>query len=93
MYLCSCIYSDLRICVFTVKMSIPIKGITKAALGKLAKKAGVKSITANCVPFLQEEIRTKLTEILKIALIMSDTKMLMEKDVYAALEALGVNIV
>jgi len=74
-------------------MSIPIKGITKPALTRLARKAGVKSMAEDCVPLLQDEIRTKLHEILKIALIMSDTKMLMEKDVYAALEALGVNIV
>ena len=72
-----------------------IKGITKPALTRLARKAGVKSMSEECTPLLQKILSNRLEELLKTMIICSknkNNKTLLIDDLYNALEWDGINI-
>lgn len=65
--------------------------LTRPAITRLARKAGVKSVSEECFDRIRELIYKKLNLILKNALIISsqkNTKTLMKEDIYEALEIL-----
>ena len=69
--------------------------LTKPSITRLARKAGVKSMSDDCIPMIRNLIGIKLHEILGTALIINEernTKTLMANDVYGAFELLGLKI-
>jgi histone H3/H4 len=69
--------------------------ITKPSIVRLARTAGVKSISDECFVFIRKVIDKKLEELLSTALIVNSqhqTKTLMSDDIYEALYLLGVNV-
>jgi histone H3/H4 len=70
-------------------------GLTKPAIIKLARRAGVKSVSEDCYDTIRNLIGMKLNEIIRSILITNDThntKTIMTSDVYKTLELLGYNI-
>jgi histone H3/H4 len=69
--------------------------ITKPSLIRLARRAGVKSISDDCYAVIHEAIGEKIQEITKIALLVNSgrsTKTLMVEDVQDALRLKGYNV-
>jgi len=67
---------------------------TKSAITRLARRAGVKSLSEDCYPIIRNLIRSKLEELTRVMDIVNSehqTKTLMVEDVYEALSLLGVN--
>ena len=70
-------------------------GITKPALTRLARRAGVKSMSDECLVTLRNLITVKLKEVLYVTSIINEqnnTKTIMNVDLYEALRISGVNI-
>lgn len=70
-------------------------GLTKSAITKLARRAGVKSVSEDCYETIRNLIGMKLNEIIKGIIITNNnhnTKTIMTSDVYKTLEILGYNI-
>jgi histone H3/H4 len=70
-------------------------GLSKSAITKLARRAGVKSVSEDCYDTVRNLIGMKLNEIIRGVLITNDnhnTKTIMTSDVYKTLELLGYNI-
>lgn len=70
-------------------------GLTKPAIIKLARRAGVKSVSEDCYDTVRNLIGMKLNEIVRTILITNNnhnTKTIMTTDVYKSLELLGYNI-
>ena len=75
--------------------SINESDITKPSIVRLARTAGVKSISDECFVFIHKLIDKKLEEVLSTALIVNSqhqTKTLMSDDIYEALYLLGINV-
>lgn len=69
--------------------------LTKPSLTRLARKAGVKSVSEECFPYIRAIITRKLNQVITQALIVNSehqTKTLMIDDVYDALELCGENV-
>ena len=69
--------------------------ITRPSISRLARRAGVKSLSDDCFNTVREIIDYKLMEILDVALIVNSehqTKTLMSDDIYNAIHLLGYNI-
>jgi len=69
--------------------------IAKPGLTRLARKAGVKSLSDNSYPLLYGIMDTLLAEILTTSLIVTsehNTKTLMDGDIYAAMHISGYNV-
>jgi histone H3/H4 len=69
--------------------------ITKPSITRIARKSGVKSMSDDCYPVIQECLKNMVTEIIKTALIINsenNTKTLMTEDVYKAIRMNGYNI-
>lgn len=72
-----------------------INEITKPSIIRLARRAGVKSISDECFNHIHNIIEQRLTEIISTVLIVNSqhqTKTLMSSDVYDGLYLLGENI-
>ena len=72
-----------------------IKGITKPALTRLARKAGVKSMSENCINVLQRILYSKTERLLNDIIILNENKKnktIMEDDVYETLRWNGKNV-
>ena len=72
-----------------------IKGITKPALTRLARKAGVKSMSENCTNVLQKILYSKTERLLNDIIILNENKKnktIMEDDVYETLRWNGKNV-
>ena len=72
-----------------------MEGITKPSINRLARRAGVKSMSEECYDKARDVISDKLNEIMSTTLIINSehqTKTLMAEDVYNALHLLGYNI-
>ena len=72
-----------------------IGDITKPSITRLARRAGVKSISNKCFDPIRKIIMKRLEVIISNALIVNSehqTKTLMSSDIYNACELLGVNI-
>ena len=71
------------------------KGFTKPAITRLARRAGVKSMSDDCVIPIRNLIGMELDKILQIAVIVNQqhsTKTIMPDDIYDALTILGTNV-
>lgn len=69
--------------------------ITKPSITRLARRAGVKSVSDECFNIVRNLIATEIEEILRLAMIVNSehqTKTLMPEDVYEALSFNGVNL-
>ena len=51
-----------------------MKGITKPALTRLARKAGVKSMSENCINVLQKILYSKTERLLNDIIILNEHK-------------------
>ena len=69
--------------------------INKPSLSRLARKAGVKSISEDSYPQINNFIEEKLNEVLRGILIINsekNTKTIMPEDIYAGLNLCGYNV-
>ena len=71
------------------------RGLTKPAITRLARRAGVKSMSDDCVVPIRNLIAMKLDEIMSTTITVNTqhtTKTIMADDVYEALSFTGVNV-
>ena len=69
--------------------------VSKPSLTRLARKAGVKSLSDSSYPILNEIMDSLLINIIDTSLIITsehNTKTLMTNDVYTALRISGYNV-
>lgn len=66
--------------------------ITKPPLTRLARRAGIKSISKECYSHIRALIEEKLNNIIEKAIIVKSGSMLTNKDIYMALRMLGENV-
>jgi histone H3/H4 len=69
--------------------------LSKPAIVKLARRAGVKSLSDDCYNTIRNLVGMKLNEIVRATIVINDnhsTKTIMKNDVYKALECLGYNV-
>ena len=69
--------------------------ITKPSITRLARKAGIKSLSDDCFPVIQDIIETLTSEIIDATLVVNsekNTKTLMVNDIYKAMNIKGYNI-
>ena len=69
--------------------------ITKPSINRLARRAGVKSVSDDCHDTIRNLIGMELNTVIKTVLIVNSqnqTKTIMIKDVYDALHLLNHNI-
>jgi histone H3/H4 len=72
-----------------------MENITKPSITRLARRAGVKSISDNCFDTIRDLIDYRLQEVISASLIVNSerqTKTLMADDVYEALRLLNYNV-
>ncbi len=72
-----------------------MEDITKPSLVRLARRAGVKSLSDDCFDTIRYLIVEKLTNIIAAALIVNSehqTKTLMVDDIYDSIGLIGANI-
>ena len=71
------------------------KGFTKPAITRLARRAGVKSMSDDCIVPIKHLVAMKLDDILATTLIVNSqhaTKTIMPDDVYEAFSLYGINV-
>lgn len=69
--------------------------ITKPSITRLARRAGVKSLSEDCYNTVRSLIESQLSEIIITALIVNsehNTKTLMSDDIYEAFYLRGYNV-
>ena len=69
--------------------------VTKPSIARLARRAGVKSMSEECYSTIHDYIGSTIEDIVEVALLVNmsrSTKTLMEDDVYDALRLKGYNI-
>ena len=69
--------------------------ITKPSITRLARRAGVKSMSEECYSTIHDYIGSTIEDIVEVALLVNmarSTKTLMEDDVYDALRLKGYNV-
>ena len=69
--------------------------ITKPSITRLARRAGVKSVSVECYDLIRKLINSKLEEIIRVSMIINSehqTKTLMSEDIYEAISFNGVNL-
>jgi histone H3/H4 len=69
--------------------------ITKPSITRLARRAGVKSVSEGCFNAIRHLIDSRLNELIRTALIVNSehqTKTLMSEDVYDAFSIIGQNV-
>lgn len=72
-----------------------MEGITRPSITRLARRAGIKSVSDECFDSIRNIVDQKLNEILLAALLVNSehqTKTLMPDDIYEALYLNGYNI-
>lgn len=72
-----------------------INDITKPSITRLARRAGVKSLSDDCFDTVRQIIYIHLDEIIKASLVVNsehNTKTLMSDDIYDALGLIGYNV-
>lgn len=70
-----------------------MEGLSKPCISRLARTAGVKSLSDDCHDTIRNLIGMKLNEIIANIIIVNDshqTKTIMSSDVYKALELSGI---
>lgn len=76
-------------------MTIEVDGVTKPAMIRISRRAGVKSVADECFPFIRKIIHNKVQDIIETAIIINSehqTKTLMPEDIYESLRILGYNV-
>tara|TARA_B100001540_G_scaffold312789_1_gene334511 strand:+ start:771 stop:1025 length:255 start_codon:yes stop_codon:yes gene_type:complete len=71
------------------------KGFTKPAITRLARRAGVKSMSDDCTDVIRSLIAMRLDEILRSTVAIneqSSTKTIMVDDIYTAMQFSGLNV-
>lgn len=69
--------------------------ITKPSITRLARQAGVKSLSDDCYNNIRNMINMYLSEVIVASLVVNsehNTKTLMPEDVYEALRITGYNV-
>ena len=69
--------------------------LTKPSINRLAKRAGVKSVSEDCYDTIRNLIGMELNNIVKTVMIVNSqnqTKTIMVKDVYDSLHLLNNNV-
>jgi len=69
--------------------------ITKPSITRLARRAGVKSVSDDCFNTIRSLIDNHLDELVKASLVVNSelqTKTLMSENVYDSLSLLGYNV-
>ena len=67
--------------------------ISKQGIIRLARKAGVKSLSANCIPLMRKLMSEKIEDTLKLIIILSkNNKTIGVDDLVKALEYDGINL-
>ena len=69
--------------------------ITKPSITRLARRAGVKSLSEDCYNTVRDLVGVYLAEIIGSALVVNsehNTKTLMPEDIYEALRLRGYNV-
>jgi histone H3/H4 len=69
--------------------------VSRPAITRLARRAGVKSISDDCFAVIRAVMVQRLEEVLRKAVIINEehqTKTLMKEDVYEALSLSGENL-
>ena len=72
-----------------------MENITRPSIKRLARSAGIKSISDDCFNIIRELINHKLKEIINTIIIVNSErqkKTIMSDDVYEAIHILGYNI-
>ena len=73
----------------------PLSEITKPSITRLARKAGIKSVSEECFGHIRCTMVNCLSELISTILIVNSehrTKTLMSEDIYAALALSGYNV-
>ena len=65
--------------------------ISKSSINRIARRAGVKSVSEDCFDTIRNLMGMELNTIIKTALIVNQTKTIMPKDIYDALHLLNYN--
>ena len=69
--------------------------ITNPSLYRLARQAGVKTMSSDCTDVLRTLLKLRTDEISKSVIVLnkqSGTKTIMPNDVYAAMNLMGINL-
>ena len=69
--------------------------ITKPSMTRLARRAGIKSVSEDCFPLMHKIIGSSIKDIVKAALVVNsarETKTLMARDIQDAFRIKGLNI-
>ncbi len=72
-----------------------MEDITKPSITRIARRAGVKSVSEDCFGTIRHLISNRLDDIISTALVANSehqTKTLMSDDIYDAFSLLGTNI-
>jgi histone H3/H4 len=72
-----------------------MEGITRPSITRLARRAGIKSVSDECFDTIRVMIDIKLNEILTTSLVVNSehqTKTLMPDNIYEALHLIGYNV-
>ena len=72
-----------------------MESLSKPAIVRLARRAGVKSVSEECYPKVRNHIDNMLDEITSAIMIVhkqNKTKIVMTSELYKALETLGYNV-
>ena len=70
----------------------PQHKISKPSLTRLARKAGIKSLSDECFPLLNSIIDSRIEDILKISHVLMEQRegrIILERDCYDAVSILG----
>jgi histone H3/H4 len=72
-----------------------MEDITKPSITRLARRAGVKSVSEDCFDTIRQIIHNRLDTLIIASLVVNSehqTKTLMADDVYDAFSVLGLNV-
>jgi histone H3/H4 len=66
--------------------------ITKPSINRIARRAGVKSLSDDCYDTVRNLIGMELNNIIKNIIVINQTKTIMTKDVYDALHLMNYKV-
>jgi len=72
-----------------------MENITKPSITRLARRAGVKSLSDDCYNNIRDIVNKQLSDIIVAALVVNsehNTKTLMPEDIYEAFRLRGYNV-
>jgi len=72
-----------------------MSSITNPSLYRLARQAGVKTMSSDCTDVLRKLLKLRADEISKSIIVLnkqSGTKTFMPNDVYSAMNIMGINL-